>query len=242
MGSEINWKPHKKWGVLVILSIFLGFLGIDRFYTEHIGLGILKLITGGGFGIWWLVDIILALAGKRTVWYDPIIPHKKAIKAIETLKGTYGYAIVEDIVRELTQKGYTLAYEPYYSMGLGARETFAIGAGTTTSAASEHGHVGYINVADFTNDLSIEQRLLKDANMKAKEGGYFYGIYFSNLGSVIRSAVESKEVPQFIEIASNVIKKAQAADMISNSGNSLVFPQWFYEDEKAKNYLNVMFQ
>lgn len=43
----------------LLLSIFLGELGIDRFYLGKIGTGILKLITAGGFGIWWLVDIIL---------------------------------------------------------------------------------------------------------------------------------------------------------------------------------------
>jgi TM2 domain-containing membrane protein YozV len=50
--------------VALILSIFLGELGIDRFYLGYIGLGILKLITCGGFGIWWLIDLILIATGK----------------------------------------------------------------------------------------------------------------------------------------------------------------------------------
>ena len=50
----------------LILSILLGELGIDRFYLGYTVLGILKLITGGGFGIWWLVDIILIATGKLT--------------------------------------------------------------------------------------------------------------------------------------------------------------------------------
>ncbi|MDD3417036.1 MAG: TM2 domain-containing protein [Lachnospiraceae bacterium] len=50
----------------LLISIFLGELGIDRFYLGYTGLGILKLITAGGFGIWWLIDIILILAGKMT--------------------------------------------------------------------------------------------------------------------------------------------------------------------------------
>ena len=41
--------------VALILSIFLGELGIDRFYLGYIGTGILKLITCGGFGIWWIM-------------------------------------------------------------------------------------------------------------------------------------------------------------------------------------------
>lgn len=50
----------------LILSILLGKLGVDRFYLGYVGLGILKLITAGGFGIWWLIDLILIATGKMT--------------------------------------------------------------------------------------------------------------------------------------------------------------------------------
>lgn len=54
-------KGEKKvnWLTALLMSIFLGWLGIDRFMMGHVGLGILKLITVGGCGIWQLVDIIL---------------------------------------------------------------------------------------------------------------------------------------------------------------------------------------
>jgi len=48
----------------LIISILLGELGIDRFYLGYTGLGILKLITAGGCGIWWIIDIISIATGK----------------------------------------------------------------------------------------------------------------------------------------------------------------------------------
>ncbi len=52
-------KKDKKWLTALLLSILIGSLGVDRFYMGHVGLGILKLITFGGLGIWWLIDLIL---------------------------------------------------------------------------------------------------------------------------------------------------------------------------------------
>lgn len=48
--------------VFVWIGGFLfGYLGVDRFLRGQIGIGILKLITAGSFGIWWLIDFIIAL-------------------------------------------------------------------------------------------------------------------------------------------------------------------------------------
>lgn len=50
---------QKKMVTVLLLSIFFGGLGIDRFYIGKVGTGFLKLITFGGFGIWYVIDIIL---------------------------------------------------------------------------------------------------------------------------------------------------------------------------------------
>jgi len=52
----------KNWTTSIILSILLGIWGVDRFYYGHVGLGLLKLFTAGGFLIWWVIDIILVLS------------------------------------------------------------------------------------------------------------------------------------------------------------------------------------
>ena len=54
----------KDWLTAVLLSLFVGVLGVDRFYLGYTGLGLLKLITVGGCGIWALIDLIMIAVGK----------------------------------------------------------------------------------------------------------------------------------------------------------------------------------
>ena len=58
-------KSHtgKSQLVALLLCIFLGGLGIHRFYLGYIGAGIIQLFTGGGFGIWWFIDLIRIILG-----------------------------------------------------------------------------------------------------------------------------------------------------------------------------------
>ncbi|WP_457100159.1 NINE protein [Microbacterium sp. P5_E9] len=70
-------EGDKSFVVTVLLSYLLGVLGVDRFYLGKIGTGFLKLLTFGGYGIWWLIDLLITLfgaqrdaSGRRLAGYD----------------------------------------------------------------------------------------------------------------------------------------------------------------------------
>ena len=57
---DVPWLfSDRRWIVAVVLAVTIGVFGADRFYLGHTALGIAKLLTLGGLGVWALVDAIL---------------------------------------------------------------------------------------------------------------------------------------------------------------------------------------
>jgi len=63
----VQMAPYKDPVMILLFSAILGYWGVDRFMLGETGLGVLKLVTCGGFGIWYLIDIFL-MVGKTKDW------------------------------------------------------------------------------------------------------------------------------------------------------------------------------
>lgn len=64
--------PLKSPMTTILLAWLLGGFGADRFYLDQTGLGVVKLLTGGGCGIWWLIDIFTSFNRAKQYNYNKL--------------------------------------------------------------------------------------------------------------------------------------------------------------------------
>lgn len=57
-------QSSKNWTVVFFLCLVLGVFGAHRFYTGYYLVGLIQLFTGGGFLVWWLIDLVQILSNK----------------------------------------------------------------------------------------------------------------------------------------------------------------------------------
>ena len=74
--AQAAFQNLKGGTLMTFIAWFLGGLGVDRFMLGETGLGVAKLLTCGGCGIWSLIDIFTA--GSRTRKYNA----KKILESI----------------------------------------------------------------------------------------------------------------------------------------------------------------
>lgn len=59
--------------IALILSVLLGYFGVDRFYIGDIGMGVGKLLTCGGLYVWTIVDMFLIMDATREKNYSALM-------------------------------------------------------------------------------------------------------------------------------------------------------------------------
>ncbi|MDH5656109.1 MAG: TM2 domain-containing protein [Spirochaetia bacterium] len=56
-------NEQKDWMITLLLCLFVGVMGVHRFYVGKIGSGVAQLLTFGGCGIWSLIDLVMIITG-----------------------------------------------------------------------------------------------------------------------------------------------------------------------------------
>jgi TM2 domain-containing membrane protein YozV len=73
--NSISMLSFKNPTTALLLSIFAGGFGVDRFYIGDTGIGIGKLLTAGGCGIWAIIDLFLIMGATREKNYEMLAPY-----------------------------------------------------------------------------------------------------------------------------------------------------------------------
>lgn len=76
-----------------MIAWLLGFLGVDRFYLGKVGTGIVKLLTLGGLGVWWLIDLILTLSGVQRDKEGRLLPDYEQHKSTAWIITASGFGL-----------------------------------------------------------------------------------------------------------------------------------------------------
>ena len=71
--AVVQTMQFKDPTISIIISVFLGQLGIDRFIIGDTGLGIGKLLTCGGLGIWYIVDLFLIMGATKEKNFESLM-------------------------------------------------------------------------------------------------------------------------------------------------------------------------
>ena len=84
----------KSFRTVWLIAVFGGWLGIDRFYLGHIGTGVLKLLGGGWYGIWWSVDMIRLLRGRQADKNGVLVEDRDNFRPVAVVISTVLFTLI----------------------------------------------------------------------------------------------------------------------------------------------------
>ncbi len=87
--AAIERYSEKSRSTAFILSYLLGYLGADRFYMGQTGLGVLKLLSCGGLGFWYLIDLILHALGEVKDGEGRALQPPGGVEGVPTVNGNH---------------------------------------------------------------------------------------------------------------------------------------------------------
>lgn len=173
---------------LLILAILVGYLGIHRFYAGKTASGVLYLLTGGLFGIGWIVDIILIATDKfeensrpdpKPTQHAPTSRQAKTLhtKVVGVTKKNEDGENIQKILGDLHDgDGLVLEREPDNRYDPNAIKVYAEGE-----------HIGYIG-KDLAKDLAkrMDSGAVVEASIDEITGGEDGLYYGCNISIVLR--------------------------------------------------------
>lgn len=115
-------EGDKSFITTLVLSLFLGFVGADRFYLGKTGTALLKMVTFGGWGLWWLVDVVLTISGNQRdslgFRLDGFEEHKRTVWKITG--AVFAAVILVSLVLDPSGSGYGLSTFGWVVAGVAA--------------------------------------------------------------------------------------------------------------------------
>jgi len=165
---------------------------------------------------------------------------KKKQRAIHNLKYCDNGIYVNIIVAALQEKGYTVTEPRYsvdYSIGEGQRDVFHNGKEVGTIYYDGYAYTSASNkmrVAGLHLCVTDNGKILYTGKAR------YYAVQFNNVNVFLRSTIPTESVPEWLKIGGSVL-----ANELTSNGESLQYPDWFYEyteNWNAEEYVNTMFR
>ncbi len=225
-------KKDKNWITTFLLCLFLGNLGVHRFYTNKIKSGILQLLTLGGLCIWSIIDLITIASQKfKDNEGNRIICNNKKQRAV-VLCLSFIIIIIETIYLISFFKGYSLIKNKYAKIQDYNTENYGIQVFMKYDATE----VEIDKLRDKLNQLdgikTIQLKTKEDAaqEMQQKMNNSSYSID-PDIFHV--SFIVTVNDPQLVKKISNTIEKFEE---VRNVESNFEFKK---SVDKVTNYLEI---